>query len=97
MRYIALLTSKAGLFEVALTVMFPASTFASGANQLATVTNTTKMALFLATSPDLEKQMGELVYVSAKMPEGDNVDLIVAVGTCVAHHLSCWNWSTGAG
>lgn len=39
--------------------------------------NTVEMAVFLATNPDLEKQISELVYVSAKTPEGDNVDLIV--------------------
>lgn len=39
--------------------------------------NTTEMALFLVTNPDLEKQGSELVYVSAKTPDGDNVDLIV--------------------
>jgi len=40
--------------------------------------NTTEMALFLLTHPDLEKQASQIVYVSAKTPHtGDNVDLIV--------------------
>ncbi|MFJ1470152.1 hypothetical protein [Massilia orientalis] len=39
--------------------------------------NTTEMAVFLVTNPDLEKQATEMVYVSARTPDGDNVDLIV--------------------
>lgn len=40
--------------------------------------NTTEMAVFLLTHPDLEKQASQIVYVSAKTPHtGDNVDLIV--------------------
>jgi len=39
--------------------------------------NTTEMAVFLANNPDLEEQATEAVYVSAKTPDGDNVDLIV--------------------
>lgn len=42
------------------------------------IPNTTEMALFLLTHPDLEKQASQIVYVSAKTPHtGDNVDLIV--------------------
>lgn len=39
--------------------------------------NTREMAVFLVSNPDLENQATEIVYVSAKTPGGDNVDLIV--------------------
>lgn len=40
--------------------------------------NTSEMALFLLTHPDLEKQATQIVYVSARTPDsGENVDLIV--------------------
>lgn len=39
--------------------------------------NTTEMALFLATHPDLEEQPTELVFISAKTLDDDNLDLIV--------------------
>lgn len=39
--------------------------------------NTTEMAVFLVTNPDLEKRATEMVYVSARTPDADNVDLIV--------------------
>lgn len=42
------------------------------------IPNTTEMAVFLLTHPDLESQVSQIVYVSAKTPDtGDNVDLIV--------------------
>jgi hypothetical protein len=39
--------------------------------------NTTEMALFLATNPDLEEQPTELVFISAKTSDENNLDLIV--------------------
>lgn len=39
--------------------------------------NTTEMALFLATNPDLEEQPTELVFISAKTSDDDNLDLVV--------------------
>jgi hypothetical protein len=39
--------------------------------------NTTEMAVFLVTNPDLEKRATEMVYVSARTPDGENADLLV--------------------
>jgi len=38
---------------------------------------TDKMALFVLMNPDLEKRPAQLCYVSAKTPDGENVDAIV--------------------
>ncbi|MBY0239169.1 MAG: hypothetical protein K2X55_07630 [Burkholderiaceae bacterium] len=39
--------------------------------------NTTEMAVFLATDPDLERKPTEIVYVSAMTLDDINVDLLV--------------------
>jgi hypothetical protein len=38
---------------------------------------TDEMARFVLMNPDMEKRPAQLCYVSAKTPDGDNVDLIV--------------------
>lgn len=39
--------------------------------------NTEAMALFILTNPDLEKQATELVFISAKTPDDESLDLVV--------------------
>lgn len=50
---------------------------------------TDKMALFVLMNPDMEKRPAQLCFVSARTPDGENVDLIVRA-VSREHAEICW-------